>query len=60
MSANDGSRLVLIHPIANNRESWQFLEFDAFEHPPVDRLVEELDGPLDLLGIAVGAFVALL
>ena len=78
----DDARLVLIHPIANNRHSWQLLELDDFAHPPVvyyempghgdkprqpemttawmaDQLVEEFDGPLHLLGIAVGAFVAL-
>jgi pimeloyl-ACP methyl ester carboxylesterase len=80
--SGDDSRLILIHPIANERRSWQFLELDTFDHPPVDyyempghgqkprqpemttawmadQLVEEFDGPLHLLGIAVGAFVAL-
>lgn len=84
MSHSDGDdgRLVLIHPIANNRHSWQLLELDNVAHPPVvyyempghgdkprqpdmttawmaDQLVQEFDGPLHLLGIAVGAFVAL-
>ncbi|MBV9582793.1 MAG: alpha/beta fold hydrolase [Chloroflexi bacterium] len=74
--------LVLIHPIGNDRRSWQFVELDAFAHPPVafyempghgrkprqpgmttawmaDQLLDEFDGPLHLLGIAVGAHVAL-
>jgi pimeloyl-ACP methyl ester carboxylesterase len=78
----DTPSLVLIHPLGNDRRSWQFLELDTFEHPPVafyempghgqkprqpemttawmaDQLVREFDGPLHLLGIAVGAFVAL-
>ena len=76
------SRLILVHPIANDRRSWQLLELDALAHPPVDyyempghgqkarqsdmttawmadQLVEEYEGPLHLLGIAVGAVVAL-
>ncbi len=76
------TQLVLIHPIGNDRRSWQFLELDTFQHPPVaiyempghgrrprqpgmttawmaDQLVQEFTGPLHLLGIAVGAFVAL-
>jgi 3-oxoadipate enol-lactonase len=80
--AEDDSRLILIHPLANDRRSWQLLELDSFAHPPVDyyempghgnkqrqpdmttawmadQLVEEFQGPLHLLGIAVGAFVAL-
>jgi pimeloyl-ACP methyl ester carboxylesterase len=75
-------RLVLVHPIANDRRSWQLLELDTFQHPPIeyyempghgqkprqsdmttawmaDQLVDEFDGPLHLLGIAVGAYVAL-
>lgn len=82
MDAAIQSRLVLIHPIANNRRSWQLLELGTFEHPAVeyyempghgqkprqpdmttasmaDQLVQEFDGPLHVLGIAVGAYVAL-
>jgi pimeloyl-ACP methyl ester carboxylesterase len=82
VDADTQSRLVLIHPIANERRSWQLLELDSFEHPPVafyempghgkkprqpdmtlpwmaDQLVEEFEGRLHLLGIAVGAYVAL-
>jgi pimeloyl-ACP methyl ester carboxylesterase len=78
----DAARFVLIHPIGNERRSWQFLELESFQHPPVaiyempghgqkprhpgmttawmaDQLVDEFEGPLHLLGIAVGAFVAL-
>jgi pimeloyl-ACP methyl ester carboxylesterase len=82
MTDTTSSTLVLIHPIGNDRRSWQFLELDAFLHPPVaiyempghgqkprqpgmttawiaDQLVQEFGGTLHLLGIAVGAFVAL-
>jgi pimeloyl-ACP methyl ester carboxylesterase len=78
----DAAKLVLIHPIGNDRRSWQLLELDTCQHPPVelyempghgrkprqpgmttawmaDQLVDEVAGPLHLLGIAVGAFVAL-
>src|SRR5579884_2987843 len=83
MTFND-AQLVLIHPIANERRSWQLLEpeLEVFSHPPLgfyempghgqkprqpemttawmaDQLVQEFSGPLHLLGIAVGAFVAL-
>lgn len=79
MNAEAGT-LVLIHPIANSRECWQFLNLAALDrlveryempghgHTPrqrdmsftsmADDIVLQFGGPLHLLGIAVGAFIA--
>jgi hypothetical protein len=36
MPVADNSNLVLIHPIGNDRRSWQLLELDSFAHPLVE------------------------
>ncbi|MGH2366301.1 MAG: alpha/beta fold hydrolase [Chloroflexota bacterium] len=79
MSAEVGT-LVLIHPIANSRECWQFLNLAALDRPVeryempghgrtprqpdmsfssmADDIVRQFEGPLHVLGIAVGTFIA--
>jgi pimeloyl-ACP methyl ester carboxylesterase len=78
----DTTQVVLLHPIGNNKDCWQFLGLDGFvegsigryempghgitpRHPSMtfasmaDEVVEQFDGLLDLVGVAVGASVAL-